>query len=75
MGSEFWSFVVRGASGETVACRHIGQVLVYKLAIRDLQAKCMIGGMAIKPALESATADLDAWTRCFPTLFRMATQG
>ena len=54
-----------------LACPHIGQVLQYDQAMRDLQARLMKGGMDFKAALEASMADSDTRTLHFTTAFGM----
>ena len=40
-GEYVWGLVVKGSNGQPLACPHIGQVLQYDMAIRELAAKLM----------------------------------
>ena len=70
-GERVWGFVVKGSNNAPLACPHIGQVMQYDQAIRELQAKLMKGGMDFKSALEKAMADEDTRILHFTTAFGM----
>ena len=44
-GEYFWGFVVKGQGDLPISCPHLGQVLPYKLAVRELAVKLMKGKM------------------------------
>ena len=70
-GERVWGFVVKGPNSVPLACPHIGQVLQYDLAIRELQARLMKGGLDFKASLERAMADEDTRILHFTTAFGM----
>ena len=70
-GERVWGFVVKGPNSTPLACPHIGQVLQYDLAIRELQARLMKGGLDFKASLERAMADEDTRILHFTTAFGM----
>ena len=56
-GEYVWGFVVKGQGDLPISCPHLGQVLAYELAVRELAVKLMKGKMDWKSAMEAAMAD------------------
>ena len=63
--------MVKGTGGVPLACPHIGQVMAYDQAIRDLQPELMKTVTDFQKALEQAMADHDTRMLHFTTPFGM----
>ena len=70
-GEYVWGFVVKGAGGIPISSPHLGQVLAYELAVRELAVKLMKGKMNWKAAMEAAMADNDTRMLNFTQRFGM----
>ena len=70
-GEYVWGFVVKGKGGLPISCPHLGQVLAYELAVRELAVKLMKGKMGWKAAMEAAMADNDTRMLNFTQRFGM----
>ena len=52
-GEYVWGFVVKGQGDLPISCSHLGQVLAYELAVRELAVKLIKGKMDWKSAMEA----------------------
>ena len=70
-GEKVWGLVVKGTGNVPISCPHVGHVLSYDSAIRELAARLMKSGRDYKSSLEMAMADNDTRTLHFTTPFSM----